>query len=201
MSAIQGFSSMKIHGTTLSMYKASRYSDDDISDVVDVINSSSKLYNDIVPSKALREPFVDRKHIIEEFNDGVSFMLMTKPRFPVAVMGYQIFDDAFLIRHAYVVPEFQRKGCAQYLLDHIILKASGKQVLLGCFKDATWAVSFYKKNGFTEVNYDQALFLRSKYWRYGPDHIACSIVMRKTGPRQRSSQPSLKSELDRSCFT
>jgi GNAT superfamily N-acetyltransferase len=187
---------MRINGTTLSMHKAYQYSDADISDVVDVINSASKLYKDVVPSKALRDPFVDKKYILDEFNDGVSFILMTKPRLPVAVMGYQIFDDAFLIRHAYVVPEFQRMGYAQYLLDHIMLKAYGKQVLLGCFKDATWAVSFYRKNGFTEVDCEQALCLRRKYWRYGSDHISCSIVMRKTESGQRSSISTLKSELD-----
>jgi GNAT superfamily N-acetyltransferase len=132
-----------------------------------------------VPAKALRDPFVDQNYIKNEINLGVNFLLLRLGGEAVAVMGYQSFSDAFLVRHAYVKPNFQRKGCGQYLLDFVIRFSDRKPIMLGCFKRADWAVKFYEKNGFSKVNDSDAIKLRKRYWRYGQEHINCSMVMKR----------------------
>jgi GNAT superfamily N-acetyltransferase len=68
----------------------------------------------------------------------------------IAVMGIQAVRDAELIRDAYVLPRFQGRGIGGALLDHLRARAR-RQMLVGTWAAADWAIRFYERHGFHRV--------------------------------------------------
>ena len=56
--------------------------------------------------------------------------------------------DVTLVRHAYVLPEYQKKGIGTSLLNHVKQMTKTKRLLVGTWADAVWAIQFYQKHGF-----------------------------------------------------
>lgn len=52
-----------------------------------------------------------------------------------------------------------------------------KPILIGTWADATWAINFYKKYGFTVVSYEDKERLLRKYWRIPLRQIETSVVL------------------------
>jgi N-acetylglutamate synthase-like GNAT family acetyltransferase len=91
-------------------------------------------------------------------------------------MGIQDKGEVTLVRHAYVAPAVQRKGVGTSLLHHLRGLAS-KPVLIGTWADASWAIEFYRKNGFTVVPRNDYYFLIRKYWSIPARQIETSVVL------------------------
>ena len=66
------------------------------------------------------------------------------------VMGLQAVADVDLIRHAYVLPEWQRHGIGGALLRHL-QRQSTRRILVGTWAAAAWAIDFYQRHGFALV--------------------------------------------------
>jgi GNAT superfamily N-acetyltransferase len=90
-------------------------------------------------------------------------------------MGIQDKGDVALIRHAYVAPAVQRGGVGTGLLRHI-LSLVEKPILIGTWAAATWAVEFYRRNGFTLVKSQKDQLLRT-YWSIPERQIETSVVL------------------------
>ena len=93
----------------------------------------------------------------------------------VGIMGMEPIKDVTLIRHAYVLPEWQGQGIASRLLDHIKRLSAGSRLLVGTWADATWAISFYRKRGFRPMPDKDALLER--YWDIPQRQIETSVVL------------------------
>jgi N-acetylglutamate synthase-like GNAT family acetyltransferase len=93
----------------------------------------------------------------------------------VGVMAFQPVKDVTLIRHAYVLPNYQRKGVGSRLLDYLKLMTNTKELLVGTWADATWAIDFYQKHGF-ELMPNKDKLLR-KYWDIPERQIETSVVL------------------------
>ena len=91
-----------------------------------------------------------RKELEREIADGVEFWVAEEGSTLQGVMGIQDRGDVALVRHAYVSPDLQRGGIGTMLLRHV-LALTAKPVLIGTWADATWAIDFYRRNGFTFV--------------------------------------------------
>ena len=91
------------------------------------------------------------------------------------VMGFQPVKDVTLIRHAYVLPNYQRKGVGSRLLEHLKLMTKTKELLVGTWADAVWAIDFYQKHGFRIMPNKNKLL--SMYWNIPQRQIETSVVL------------------------
>jgi GNAT superfamily N-acetyltransferase len=91
-------------------------------------------------------------------------------------MGIQDKGDVALIRHAYVLTRLRRQGIGAKLLWHLE-GLTEKPILVGTWKAASWAVSFYVKNGYYLVSDKEKDLLLRKYWSIPERQIATSVVL------------------------
>jgi GNAT superfamily N-acetyltransferase len=94
----------------------------------------------------------------------------------VGVMGIQPVGDVELIRHAYVVPARQGLGIGGLLLEDL-MQRSTRQVLVGTWAAAEWAIRFYRRHGFALVAPEQTAELLRRYWTIPPRQIETSVVL------------------------
>ena len=91
-------------------------------------------------------------------------------------MGIQDKGEVALVRHAYVAPNVQRKGVGTSLLRHV-QGLTGKPVLIGTWADASWAIEFYRRNGFVVVPKSHKDRLLRTYWAIPQRQIETSVVL------------------------
>jgi GNAT superfamily N-acetyltransferase len=91
-------------------------------------------------------------------------------------MGMQDKGEVDLVRHAYTAPASQRSGLGTRLLRHVEGLAT-KPVLIGTWADASWAIDFYRRNGFTVVSNSQKDSLLRRYWSIPARQIETSVVL------------------------
>jgi len=84
--------------------------------------------------------------------------------------------EVALVRHAYVTPAVQRKGVGTSLLRHV-QGLTGKPVLIGTWADASWAIEFYRRNGFTVVPSTYKESLLRRYWSIPARQVETSVVL------------------------
>jgi GNAT superfamily N-acetyltransferase len=93
----------------------------------------------------------------------------------VAVVGFQLVKDITLIRHAYVLPEWQKQGIGNKLLSHLKGLVTTSRLLVGTWADASWAITFYKKHGFNLLPGKKELL--KTYWDIPQRQIETSVVL------------------------
>jgi N-acetylglutamate synthase-like GNAT family acetyltransferase len=114
--------------------------------------------------------------LLEQINDGVNFYCCHVENQISGVMGIQDKGEVNLIRHAYVRTGERNKGIGGILLEYLISK-SEKPILIGTWKAAVWAVSFYEKYGFHQVTEEEKNILLKKYWKIPVRQIETSVVL------------------------
>jgi len=91
-------------------------------------------------------------------------------------MGIQLKNDVTLIRHAYVRTAARKKGNGGKLLT-LLINMTDTPILIGTWKAATWAIDFYKKQGFRLVSEAEKNRLLKKYWSIPERQVETSIVL------------------------
>ena len=74
-----------------------------------------------------------------------------------------------------VLPDYQGKGIGSRLLNHLKLMTKTRQLLVGTWADATWAVNFYQNQGFKLMPDKDALLM--EYWDIPQRQIETSVVL------------------------
>ncbi len=139
-----------------------------------IINKAAELYEGVIPADRYQQPYMSMDELTGEMNRVTFFGWEIKGEL-VGIMGMEPIKDITLIRHAYVLPEHQRKGIASRLLNHIMHLFDGTRLLVGTWADASWAISFYQKHGFRLLpDKDQLL---KKYWDIPQRQIETSVVL------------------------
>jgi GNAT superfamily N-acetyltransferase len=139
-----------------------------------IINEAAEMYESIIPADRYQQPYMPMDELTEEMKRIIFFGWEVKGEL-VGIMGMEPIKDITLIRHAYVLPEHQRKGIASRLLDHIMHLFAGSRLLVGTWADASWAISFYQKYGFRLLpDKDQLL---ETYWDIPRRQIETSVVL------------------------
>jgi GNAT superfamily N-acetyltransferase len=146
----------------------------DIDCIYDIINSAAGAYKGIIPSDCYHEPYMPKEELQREMK-SMTFFGWEEGRKLVGVMGFQPVKDVTLIRHAYVLPDRQGKGVGTRLLDHLKQMTKSRQLLVGTWADATWAVEFYQKQGFKLMLDKDELLMR--YWNIPRRQIETSVVL------------------------
>ena len=81
-----------------------------ISNILYVINDASLKYKGVIPNDCWHEPYMTKKKLISEFANGVRMFGYNKDSNLVGVMGIQELKDVTLIRHAYILTQYQGLG-------------------------------------------------------------------------------------------
>ena len=111
-----------------------------------------------------------------EIAAGVAFLGHEVGTALVGVMGIQAKGEVTLIRHAYVHPDFQRRGIGAALLDAIRAQAE-TPLLVGTWAAAVWAVRFYERHGFRLVSAAEKDRLLAAHWSIPMRQIGTSVVL------------------------
>lgn len=146
----------------------------DIDEIYSVINNATKAYSEIIPAECYHEPYMPMNELRTEMNQMVFFGWENNGQL-VGIMGFQPVKDVTLIRHAYVLPNYQRHGIGSRLLSHLEKLTKTNRLLVGTWTDAWWAIEFYKKHGFRLLP-EKSNLLRT-YWRISDLQIDNSVVL------------------------
>jgi N-acetylglutamate synthase-like GNAT family acetyltransferase len=111
-----------------------------------------------------------------EIAEGVMFWGYEIGGTLAGVMGIQPVKDVDLIRHAYVLPTHQGRGVGAALIGHL-RKQSTRQMLVGTWAAAEWAIRFYVRHGFEVVSPELKDSLLKNYWTIPERQIETSVVL------------------------
>ena len=149
----------------------------DIQDIYEIINDAAKAYKGVIPDDQWHDPYMSSGYLASEVEDGVVFQgFVDSDNNLLGVMGIQEKCDVFLIRHAYVRTLARRQGIGGQLLQHLCQNVE-KPFLIGTWKAASWAISFYAKHGFKDVGPKETARLLKVYWSVPTRQIESSIVL------------------------
>ena len=141
-----------------------------------IVNDAAQAYRGVIPADRWHEPYMSADELAEEIASGVVFWVAEEEGRLVGVMGIQDKEAVALVRHVYVAPNVQRKGVGTRLLRHV-QDLADKPILIGTWADASWAIEFYRRNGFTVVpNIHKDRLLRT-YWSIPARQIETSVVL------------------------
>ena len=150
----------------------------DFEGMFEVINDAAQAYKGVIPQDCWREPYMDIEDLWQEISEGVRFWGYEEEGKLIGVMGIQDVQDVTLIRHAYVRTQNRKQGIGSQLLS-FLRKQTKRPILIGTWKDASWAIKFYEKHGFKLVSKKQKDELLRKYWSISERQIEESVVLRE----------------------
>ena len=151
----------------------------DIAAMLAIINDAARAYRGVIPADRWHEPYMPTEELASEMADGVDFWVAEQDGCLSGVMGIQDKGDVALVRHAYVASSTQRSGVGTRLLRHVEGLVD-KPILIGTWASASWAIDFYRRNGFTIVSSGEKDRLLRKYWSIPVRQIETSVVLANT---------------------
>ena len=142
--------------------------------ICEVINQAARAYQGFIPNDCYREPYMSIEELHHEM-EKITFFGWDEGGGIVAVIGYQPVENVTLVRHVYVLPDYQRQGIGTRLLNHMKVMTKTEHLLVGTWANATWAIQFYQKHGFKLMpNKDELL---REFWDVPPRQIETSVVL------------------------
>ena len=157
----------------------SEYKKTDTSKILYIINDASLKYKCVIPDNCWHEPYMTEKELINEFNNGVNMYGYHDNNKLIGVIGIQEVKDVILIRHAYILTSYQRKGIGGILLKYLLSNNENFRLLVGAWKNAIWAIRFYEKYGFVLHSEEEKTLLLKKYWKIPLEQIKNSVVLER----------------------
>ena len=157
----------------------SEYKKSESSKILYVINDAAIKYKGVIPENCWHEPYMSEQELVNEFNDELRMYGYHHNNKLIGVIGIQEVKDVILIRHAYTLTSCQGKGTGSELLKYLLKKNQNSRLLVGTWRDATWAIRFYEKFGFILHTKDQSTLLLKKYWKISSNQIKNSVVLER----------------------
>lgn len=158
------------------MSKVRLCSQNDSAAMLAIMNAAAEAYRDTIPPDRWHEPYMPLEELESEIAAGVSFWGYDGDRGLAGVMGIQPVGDVDLIRHAYVLPGQQGQGVGSALLQHL-RSLSTRQILVGTWTAAVWAIRFYQRHGFVMVAPAMKTKLLQTYWTIPERQVETSVVL------------------------
>ena len=156
----------------------SRLEPNDFDSILDIVNDAAEAYKGVIPDDQWREPYMSTKELKEEIESGIDFYGWLENSVLVGVMGIQQVDEVTLIRHAYVLAEWQRKGIGGKLLKYLMGIAQTPEIFVGTWEAAYWAIRFYEKHEFKLTSRQETDKLLRKHWNISERQIETSVVLK-----------------------
>ena len=149
---------------------------DEAGTILEIVNAAAEAYRGVIPADRWHEPYMGDEDLESEVAAGIRFSACEVGGEVVGVMGIQAVRNVDLIRHAYVRPSWQGRGVGVALMNHL-RETTSRQVLVGTWAAATWAIEFYKRNGFTLAPQAVKALLLETYWTIPERQIETSVVL------------------------
>ena len=147
---------------------------DDTARIYLIINKAAQAYRGVIPTDCYHDPYMPMHELERELAEMTFFGWEIGEEL-VGVMGFQPIKDVTLIRHAYVLPQWQRQGIASRLIANMKKLTKTPRLLVGTWADADWAITLYQKHGFKLApNKDELL---KTYWKIPQRQIETSVVL------------------------
>ena len=147
---------------------------DDARRIYFIINEAAKAYAGIIPADRYKQPYMPMDELKREVK-RMTFFGWEVNKELVGVMGFEPVKDVTLIRHSYVLPQWQQQGIGSKLLNHLKNLVTTPRLLVGTWADAKWAIEFYRKHGFS-LSPDKDELLKT-YWDIPQRQIETSVVL------------------------
>ena len=144
--------------------------------ISEIVNAAAEAYRGVIPADRWHEPYMSLRELESEISAGVAFWAYESEGEVIGVMGIQPVRNVDLIRHAYVRPGSQRRGIGAALISHT-RSLSSRQMLVGTWAAAGWAIAFYQRHGFVLVSPEQKTALLKTYWTIPERQIDTSVVL------------------------
>jgi len=142
--------------------------------IYSVINEAAKAYDGVIPADCYHQPYMSMDELKREMK-RVTFFGWEVNGELVGVMGIEPIKDVTLIRHTYVLPQWQKQGIGNKLSNYLTGLVATSRLLVGTWADAHWAIAFYQKRGFSLLP-DKDELLKA-YWDIPQRQIETSVVM------------------------
>jgi len=146
----------------------------DINRIYFIINEAAKAYESVIPADCYHQPYMPMDELEQEMKRMTFFGWEVNGEL-VGVMGIEPIKDVALIRHAYVLPRWQRQGIGSKLLNHLKGLVTISRLLVGTWADARWAIEFYEGRGFSLLP-DKDELLKT-YWDIPQRQVETSVVL------------------------
>ena len=153
-----------------------RCRDQDRESILAIIHAAAEAYRGVIPTDRWHEPYMPPDEFDREIAAGVEFWGYAEDEKLIGVMGLQAVREMDLIRHAYVLPGSQRRGAGSVLLGYL-RALSTRQMLVGTWAAADWAIRFYQRHGFELVSPARKTALLKTYWSIPDRQIETSVVL------------------------
>ena len=147
---------------------------DDIDRLYFIINQGARVYQGKIPADCYHQPYMPMDELEREMK-RVTFYGWEEDGELVGIIGIEITGDVTLIRHTYVLPQWQRQGIASKLLAYLKEMVTTPRLLVGTWADAKWAITFYEKHGFKLMPNKNELL--KTYWDIPQRQIETSVVL------------------------
>jgi len=147
---------------------------DDTRRIYFIINEAAKAYDGVIPADRYHQPYMPMDELDREMKRMTFFGWETNGEL-VGVMGIEPIKNVTLIRHSYVLPQWQKQGIGGKLLNYLKGLVTTPRLLVGTWVDAPWAITFYQKHGFN-LRPDKDELLK-RYWDIPQRQIETSVVL------------------------
>lgn len=154
--------------------------------MADIVNDAAVAYRGHIPADRWHEPYMPLEELRSEIAAGVRFLGVERAGALLGIMGSQEVKDVTLIRHAYVRTSERGHGLGTLLLKQL-LATTTRPVLIGTWRAATWAISFYERHGFQVVGDEEKNRLLKCYWTVPDRQIETSVVLADARWRARAT--------------
>ncbi len=139
-----------------------------------IVNEAAKAYAGHIPADCYHQPYMPKEELQREMQ-RMTFFAWQEDQALIGVMASEPIKDVTLIRHAYILPQWQSHGIGGKLLQHILNQATTSRILVGTWADAVWALNFYNKHGFKMLPEKDKLL--KNYWDIPDRQIETSVVL------------------------
>jgi len=150
--------------------------DADLATILAIVNDGAQAYRGVIPADRWHDPYMPKDELEREIAAGVVFWVAEEDGRLLGVMGIQDKGDVALVRHAYVASALQKKGVGTTLLRHVE-SLTDKPILIGTWASASWAIDFYRRNGYTVVPDQVKDRLLQTYWSIPARQVETSVVL------------------------
>jgi GNAT superfamily N-acetyltransferase len=145
-----------------------------------VINEAARWYEEFLAPEELHGPEMSPADFEAEGRRMTWYGAFAGGRL-VGVMGLEHVKDVALVRHAYVLPAWQRQGVGAALLRHLEEQAQGvARIVVGTYAANYKARALLEKKGY-RLSPDSEAVLRT-YYTIPEDRLKASVTYEKEGP-------------------
>ncbi len=142
-----------------------------------VINTAARWYREFLPVEEFHDPEMTSAQWEVEAQRMRWYGAFVEGAL-VGVMGLEYVKDVALLRHAYVLAEYQREGIGTCLRQYLEARVRGVQrIIVGTYRENYKARRMLERSGYT-LSTDPEAVLR-KYYAVPEDRLKSSVTYEK----------------------